>query len=103
MFGFRRFFILLTLIGTAIIASNIDNDAGGITVYSIARANYGYNMLWTPIPIVFLLIILQEMSSRTGIVTGKGLADLIRENDGARTALFFVDFFMTELYKKPTN
>ena len=86
MLGFKRFFILLTLIGPAIITSNIDNDAGGIAIYSIAGANYGYNMLWTLIPIVFLLIILQEMSSRTGIVTGKGLADLIRENYRVRTA-----------------
>jgi Mn2+/Fe2+ NRAMP family transporter len=89
MVGFRRFFILLTLIGTAIIASNIDNDAGGITVYSIARANYGCNMLWTPIPIVFLFIIISGNVVTDRIVNRKGLADLIWENDGARTALFF--------------
>ena len=98
MFGFRRFFLLLALIGPAIITSNIDNDAGGIAIYSIAGANYGYNMLWTLIPIVFLLIILQEMSSRTGIVTGKGLADLIRENYGVRTAFWvMVSLFITNL------
>lgn len=98
MFGFRRFFILLTLIGPAIITSNIDNDAGGIAIYSIAGANYGYNMLWTLIPIVFLLIILQEMSSRTGIITGKGLADLIRENYGVRTAFWVMAaLFITNL------
>ena len=98
MFGFRRFFLLLTLIGPAIITSNIDNDAGGIAIYSIAGANYGYNMLWTLIPIVFLLIILQEMSSRTGIITGKGLADLIRENYGVRTAFWVMAaLFITNL------
>jgi NRAMP (natural resistance-associated macrophage protein)-like metal ion transporter len=98
MFRFRRFFLLLSLIGPAIITSNIDNDAGGIAIYSIAGANYGYNMLWTLIPIVFLLIILQEMSSRTGIVTGKGLADLIRENYGVRTAFWvMVSLFITNL------
>jgi Mn2+/Fe2+ NRAMP family transporter len=96
--GFKRFFLLLALIGPAIITSNIDNDAGGIAIYSIAGANYGYNMLWTLIPIVFLLIILQEMSSRTGIVTGKGLADLIRENYGVRTAFWvMVSLFITNL------
>ena len=98
MFRFRRFFLLLTLIGPAIITSNIDNDAGGIAIYSIAGANYGYNMLWTLIPIVFLLIILQEMSSRTGIITGKGLADLIRENYGVRTAFWVMAaLFITNL------
>ena len=98
MFGFRRFFLLLTLIGPAIITSNIDNDAGGIAIYSIAGANYGYNMLWTLIPIVFLLIVLQEMSSRTGIITGKGLADLIRENYGVRTAFWVMAaLFITNL------
>jgi NRAMP (natural resistance-associated macrophage protein)-like metal ion transporter len=98
MFGFRRFFLLLALIGPAIITSNIDNDAGGIAIYSIAGANYGYNMLWTLIPIVFLLIILQEMSSRTGIITGKGLADLIRENYGVRTAFWVMAaLFITNL------
>jgi Mn2+/Fe2+ NRAMP family transporter len=92
MFGFRRFFILLTLIGTAIIASNIDNDTGGITVYSIARANYGYNMLWTPIPIVFLLIIIQEMSSRTGSSTEKGLPILYGRMMGPGRRCFLLTF-----------
>jgi Mn2+/Fe2+ NRAMP family transporter len=98
MFHPRKFLLLLALIGPAIITSNIDNDAGGIAIYSIAGANYGYNMLWTLIPIVFLLILLQEMSSRTGIITGKGLADLIRENYGVRTAFWvMVSLFLTNL------
>lgn len=98
MFRLKKLLLLLALIGPAIITSNIDNDAGGIAIYSIAGANYGYNMLWTLIPIVFLLILLQEMSSRTGIITGKGLADLIRENYGVRTAFWvMVSLFLTNL------
>ena len=90
--------MLLSLLGPAIITSNIDNDAGGIAIYSIAGATYGYNLLWTLIPTVFLLIILQEMSARTGIVTGKGLADLIRENYGVRIAFWvMVSLFITNL------
>lgn len=94
----RRFLLLLSLLGPAIITSNIDNDAGGIAIYSIAGARYGYNLLWTLIPTVFLLIVLQEMSSRTGMVTGKGLADLIRENNGVRVAFWvMVSLFLTNL------
>jgi NRAMP (natural resistance-associated macrophage protein)-like metal ion transporter len=90
--------MLLALVGPAIITSNIDNDAGGIAIYSIAGARYGYNMLWTLIPTVFLLIILQEMSARMGMVTGKGLADLIRENHGIRAAFWvMVCLFFTNL------
>ncbi|MBA4389680.1 MAG: Mn transporter [Syntrophus sp. (in: bacteria)] len=98
MFRFKRLFFLLALIGPAIITSNIDNDAGGIAIYSMAGARYGYNMLWTLIPTVFMLIILQEMSARTGIITGKGLADLIRENYGVKTAFWvMVCLFITNL------
>jgi len=98
MFSMRKLVILLSLIGPAIITSNIDNDAGGITIYSLAGARYGYNMLWSLIPIVFLLIIYQEMSSRMGVVTGKGLADLIRENYGIKTAFWvMVSLFFTNL------
>jgi len=90
--------VLLTLLGPAIITSNIDNDAGGIAIYSIAGARYGYNLLWTLVPTVFLLIILQEMSARMGMVTGKGLADLIRENSGIRAAFWvMVSLFITNL------
>ena len=90
--------MLLTLLGPAIITSNIDNDAGGIAIYSIAGARYGYNLLWTLVPTVFLLIILQEMSARMGMVTGKGLADLIRENSGIRAAFWvMVSLFITNL------
>lgn len=98
MFTPRRLIILLSLVGPAIITSNIDNDAGGIAIYSIAGARYGYGLLWSLIPTVFLLIIYQEMSARMGVVTGKGLADLIRENYGMRTAFWvMVCLFLTNL------
>ncbi len=98
MFTMRKLIILLSLVGPAIITSNIDNDAGGIAIYSIAGARYGYNLLWTLIPTVFLLIIYQEMSSRMGVVTGKGLADLIRENYGIKTAFWvMLCLFFTNL------
>jgi NRAMP (natural resistance-associated macrophage protein)-like metal ion transporter len=98
MFTMRKLIILLSLVGPAIITSNIDNDAGGIAIYSIAGARYGYSLLWTLIPTVFLLIIYQEMSSRMGVVTGKGLADLIRENYGIKTAFWvMLCLFFTNL------
>jgi Mn2+/Fe2+ NRAMP family transporter len=96
--AYRRLLLLLALVGPAIITSNLDNDAGGIAIYSIAGARYGYSMLWTLIPIVFLLIICQEMSGRLGIVTGKGLADLIREAYGIRVTLWvMLSLFLTNL------
>ena len=67
----------------------VDNDAGGIFTYSQAGAKYGYLPLWTLLPITLLLIVTQEMCSRMGAVTGKGLSDLIREEFGLRTT--FVD------------
>jgi len=72
--------VILAVIGPGIITANVDNDAGGITTYSLAGAQFGYLLLWTLIPITILLIIVQEMCARLGVVTGKGLADLIREN-----------------------
>jgi Mn2+/Fe2+ NRAMP family transporter len=98
MSRYRRFLLLLALVGPAIITSNLDNDAGGIAIYSIAGAQYGYGMLWTLAPIVFLLIICQEMAGRLGIVTGKGLADLIRENYGIRVTIWvMLSLFFTNL------
>jgi NRAMP (natural resistance-associated macrophage protein)-like metal ion transporter len=72
------------IVGPGIITANVDNDAGGIATYSIAGAQYGYVLLWTLIPITFALIVVQEMCARMGAVTGKGLADLIRENFGVK-------------------
>ncbi|HQH26682.1 MAG TPA: Nramp family divalent metal transporter [Oligoflexia bacterium] len=83
-----RLLAWLAVVGPGIITANVDNDAGGITTYSVAGAQYGYKLLWI-IPLVAVaLIVVQEMSARLGVVTGKGLADLIRESLGVRlTAL----------------
>lgn len=84
----RRIAIFMAILGPGIITGSVDNDAGGITTYSIAGAQYGYNMLWTLIPAFFVLMIVQEMNTRMGIYTGKGLADLIRENAGVKATFF---------------
>jgi NRAMP (natural resistance-associated macrophage protein)-like metal ion transporter len=77
-------FVFLAVIGPGFITANVDNDSGGIFTYSAAGARYGYLPLWTLVPITLLLIITQEMCSRMGAVTGKGLSDLIREEFGLR-------------------
>ena len=79
-----RLALLFMILGPGIITANVDNDAGGITTYSVAGARYGYGLLWMLPLVVLALIIVQEMSARLGIVTGKGLADLIRERLGLR-------------------
>lgn len=84
----RKFFIFVAILGPGIVTSNVDNDAGGITTYSIAGAHFGYSLLWVFIPITIALIVVQEMCARMGAVTGKGLADLIRERYGVRVILF---------------
>lgn len=83
-----RFFTYLAILGPGIIAANAGNDASGIATYSTVGAAYGYSLLWTFIPITLSLIVVQEMCVRMGVVTGQGLADLIREQFGVRwTAL----------------
>src|SRR5438105_9927697 len=77
------------VIGPGIITANVDNDAGGIATYSQAGADFGYSLLWTLIPITAALILVQEMCARMGVVTGKGLSDLIRERFGVK-ATFYV-------------
>jgi Mn2+/Fe2+ NRAMP family transporter len=77
-------FLFLAVLGPGFITANVDNDAGGIFTYSQAGAQYGYNLLWTMLPITLALIVVQEMCARMGAVTGKGLADLIREEFGLR-------------------
>ncbi len=72
------------MLGPGFITANVDNDAGGIFTYSQAGAQYGYNLLWTMLPITIALIVVQEMCARMGVVTGKGLSDLIREEFGLR-------------------
>ncbi|MBS1834875.1 MAG: Nramp family divalent metal transporter [Acidobacteria bacterium] len=77
--------VFFSVIGPGFITAVVDNDAGGILTYSQAGSKYGYLPLWTLIPITLLLIVTQEMCSRMGAVTGKGLSDLIREEFGLRT------------------
>src|SRR5437899_2771864 len=85
-----RLVVFLAIIGPGFITANVDNDAGGIAVYSLAGAQFGYSLLWTLIPITVALIVVQEMASRMGAVTGKGLSDLIREEFGFRVTFFLM-------------
>jgi NRAMP (natural resistance-associated macrophage protein)-like metal ion transporter len=85
-----QFLIFLAVLGPGLITANVDNDAGGIYTYSVAGAKYGFSLLWTLIPITIALIIVQEMVARMGVVTGKGLADLIREEYGFRTTFILM-------------
>lgn len=80
--------IFLSVMGPGIITANVDNDAGGITTYSAAGAHFGYSLIWSFVPIIIALIIIQEMCSRMAVVTGKGLADLIREEFGVRVTFY---------------
>ena len=86
----RRIIIFLSIMGPGIITANVDNDASGITTYSVAGARFGYALLWTLIPITVALVVVQEMVARMGAVTGKGLSDLIRENYGVRSTFFMM-------------
>jgi NRAMP (natural resistance-associated macrophage protein)-like metal ion transporter len=79
-----RIFLFLAVLGPGFITANVDNDSGGILTYSQAGAQYGYNLLWMMIPITIALTVIQEMNARMGVVTGKGLSDLIREEFGLR-------------------
>jgi NRAMP (natural resistance-associated macrophage protein)-like metal ion transporter len=84
----RNLLVFLSVVGPGIITGSVDNDAGGITTYSVAGATYGYKLLWTLLPSFIALLAVQEMNARMGIVTGKGLADLIRENFGVRITFY---------------
>jgi Mn2+/Fe2+ NRAMP family transporter len=85
---YRNLAIFFAILGPGLITGSVDNDAGGITTYSVAGALYGYNLIWTLIPAFIVLIVIQEMNARMGIVTGKGLADLIRESSGLKITFF---------------
>src|SRR6476660_188327 len=93
-----RLLLFLAVVGPGFITANVDNDAGGIWVYSAAGAQFGHMLLWTMIPITLALIVVQEIAARMGAVTGKGLSDLIREQFGFRvtflmmTGLIIVNF-----------
>src|ERR1035437_3467316 len=87
----RRLFLFLPvlfIIGPGIISGSVDNDAGGITSYSVAGATFGYSLLWILFLTTFALAITQEIGARMGLVTGKGLASLIREKFGIRWTTF---------------
>jgi NRAMP (natural resistance-associated macrophage protein)-like metal ion transporter len=86
----KNLLFFLSVMGPGIITANIDNDASGITTYSVAGARFGYTLLWTLIPTTIALVVIQEMIARMGVITGKGLSDLIREHFGVKTAFFMM-------------
>jgi NRAMP (natural resistance-associated macrophage protein)-like metal ion transporter len=86
----KGFLLFLAVAGPGIITSNVDNDAGGIATYSMAGSLFGYSLIWTLVPIMAALIIVQEMSARMGAVTNKGLSDLIRERFGVRVTVYLL-------------
>jgi NRAMP (natural resistance-associated macrophage protein)-like metal ion transporter len=90
MLSKKKILIFLSVLGPGIITANVDNDAGGIATYSVAGAHFGYSLLWTLVPITIALIVVQEMVARMGVVTGKTLADLIRENFGVKATFFLM-------------
>jgi len=90
-----RFYAYLAILGPGMIAANAGNDASGIATYSSVGAGYGYSLLWVFIPMVLSLVVVQEMCVRMGVVTGQGLADLIREQFGVRwTAVVMLALFV---------
>jgi len=89
--GWRsRLVTFLAVVGPGFITASVDNDAGGIATYSVAGAQFGYSLLWIMIPTTVALVVIQEMTSRMGAVTGKGLSDLIREEFGFRVTFFLM-------------
>src|SRR3979490_1276356 len=94
----RRLTLLLAVVGPGLITSNVDNDAGGISVYSQAGARYGYALLWSLIPMTIALYVTAEMCARMAVSTGKGLSDLIREEFGFRPTFFvMITGFLVDL------
>lgn len=82
--------IFISVLGPGLITAMVDNDCAGILTYSLAGAQYGYNLIWTFIPMIFSLIVAQEMGVRMGIISGKGLASLIREKVGVKLTMFIM-------------
>ncbi|MFH1259792.1 MAG: Nramp family divalent metal transporter [Elusimicrobiota bacterium] len=100
----RNLLIFMAILGPGIITGSVDNDAGGITTYSVAGAIYGYKLLWTLLPSFLILLVVQEMNVRMGLVTGKGLADLIRENFGVKITFFiFVGLVVADIGNTATE
>src|ERR1700722_17589720 len=84
----RRALIIFAVLGPGFVAASAGNDVGGIATYSAAGAQFGYSILWVMIPLAVAVIVVQEMSTRMGCVTGKGLAALFRENFGVKISFF---------------
>lgn len=100
----RRILIFLSVVGPGIITANADNDVGGILTYSQAGAQFGYSLLWLLVPVTIALVVTQEMCARMGAITGKGLADLIRENFGVKvTAWVLLLFVLCDLGNTATE
>src|ERR1700723_3965018 len=94
----RRLAVFLAVVGPGLITSNVDNDAGGITTYTQVGAHFGYTLLWSLIPMTIALYVSEEMCARMGVVTGKGLSDLIREEFGFRSTFFvMIAAFLVDL------
>jgi NRAMP (natural resistance-associated macrophage protein)-like metal ion transporter len=90
----RSIVMFFSIVGPGLITANADNDVGGIWTYSQAGAQFGYSMLWILVPVTIALIVVQEMCARMGAVTGKGLADLIRENFGVKVTFWCLLLFV---------
>jgi len=90
----KNILLFLSVLGPGIITANVDNDAGGIATYSVAGATFGYSILWTLIPITIALVVVQEMCARTSPVSGKSLADMIRENFGVKITAYLMLFLV---------
>jgi Mn2+/Fe2+ NRAMP family transporter len=100
----RQILIFFAILGPGIITGSVDNDAGGIATYSVAGASYGYGLIWTLIPSLVVLLVIQEMNARMGIVTGKGLSDLIRENAGIKITFFiFIGLLLSNIGNTTTE
>src|SRR6202167_1074174 len=94
----KRMALFLAVVGPGLITSNVDNDAGGITTYTQVGAHFGYTLLWSLIPMTIALYVSEEMCARMGVVTGKGLSDLIREEFGFRSTFFvMIAAFLVDL------
>ncbi|MBI2341326.1 MAG: Nramp family divalent metal transporter [Deltaproteobacteria bacterium] len=86
----KNLWLFFAVLGPGFITANVDNDAGGIATYSVAGAHYGYDLLWTTLPVCIALVIVMEMSGRLGAVTGRGFSDLIREHFGLRVTFYLM-------------
>jgi len=86
----KKIALFLAVMGPGIITANVDHDASGITTYSVAGARFGYSILWVLVPTTVALVVVQEMIARMGVITGKGLSDLIRENYGVKSTFYMM-------------